>query len=116
MLARRLLSSLPGSSERPVHTIQSQAQPAQKTAACAPYMTAICIRRLQGNTQVIRKPSLLTRQHNPSVPGSREETPSGANDATVQRLQHDIVEGADFDTQYSPQCDIIRHVIGITSS
>ena len=97
------------------YAIQCLAKPVHQSAACAPCMTDAHIRWLQGNTQVLRKPSLLTGQHDPGAAGNRGETPSGANDATAQRLQHDIIEGADLDTLYSPQSDIIRHIMGTVS-
>ena len=75
-------------------------------------MTDIHIWCLQKSTQVLRNPSLLLRQQASGASDSREEAPPDAAGELLQRLQRDITEAAELDTLYSPQSDIIRHVLG----
>ena len=56
---------------------------------------------------MLRKPGMLSRQ--PDLGSSCRDAEA---DAVVQWLREDIVEAAQLDTLYSPQSDVIRHVLG----
>lgn len=61
---------------------------------------------------MLRKPTLLLRHQEPGAKGNTGDTPPDTADALVQRLHHEIIEAAEFDTLYSPQSDVVRHVLG----
>jgi hypothetical protein len=50
---------------------------------------------------------MLSRQPDLGSSGSEAEA-----DSVVQRLREDIMQAAQLDTLYSPQSDVIRHVLG----